>query len=131
MNKATNFGTNSSDVDFGKVAVLMGGISSEREISILSGKAVHAALCRLGIDAHIFDTKDNPLFQLVDDSFNRAFIALHGRGGEDGEIQGALQSLGIPYTGSGVLGSALTMDKIRSKLMAFNRINDTGLYRDK
>jgi len=117
MTMISNFKGEDSTYDFGKVAVLMGGISAEREISIMSGKAVHAALCGLGIDAHAFDTRDNSLFRLVDESFSRVFIALHGRGGEDGEIQGALQSLGIPYTGSGVLGSALAMDKIRSKLI--------------
>jgi len=101
--------------DYGKVAVLMGGSSAEREVSIESGKAVHAALRRRGIDAHLFDTRDQPIFQMNDQHFDRAFIALHGRGGEDGVIQGALQALGVPYTGSGVLGSALAMDKVRSK----------------
>jgi D-alanine-D-alanine ligase-like ATP-grasp enzyme len=93
--------------DFGKVAVLMGGTSAEREISIETGSAVFDALCRLGVDAHVFDTRDRTLLDLVKEEFNRAFIALHGRGGEDGTIQGALQSMGIPYTGSGILGSAL------------------------
>ena len=104
-------------MDFGKVAVLMGGNSAEREISLETGRAVHAALCRKGVNAHAVDTKDLLLTALVDDGFDRAFIALHGRGGEDGVIQGALQSLGISYTGSGVLGSALAMDKVRSKLV--------------
>ena len=117
MNKVNNFSSKSSAFDFGKVAVLMGGISAEREISIQTGNAVHAALCRRGIDAHFVDTHDYSLFRLVDESFDRVFIALHGRGGEDGEIQGTLQSFGIPYTGSGILGSALAMDKVRSKLI--------------
>jgi D-alanine-D-alanine ligase len=103
--------------DFGKVAVLMGGTSAEREISIETGSAVFDALCRLGVDAHVFDTRDRTLLDLVKEEFNRAFIALHGRGGEDGTIQGALQSMGIPYTGSGILGSALAIDKVRSKLI--------------
>ena len=102
-------------IDYGKVAVLMGGNSAEREISIETGSAVYEALSRLGIDAHIFDPKYQTLLELVEGGFNHAFIALHGRGGEDGAIQGALQSLGIPYTGTGVLGSALAMDKVRSK----------------
>lgn len=103
--------------DFGKVAVMMGGWSAEREVSLQTGKAVHAALVRRGVNAHLFDTKERSLFQLVEENYDRAFIALHGRGGEDGVIQGALEAIGIPYTGSGVLGSALAMDKIRSKLI--------------
>ncbi|MGK0297295.1 MAG: D-alanine-D-alanine ligase [Gammaproteobacteria bacterium] len=103
--------------DFGKVAVLMGGTSAEREISIETGSSVFDALCRIGVDAHVFDTRDRTLLDLVREKFDRAFIALHGRGGEDGTIQGALQSMGIPYTGSGVLGSALAIDKVRSKLI--------------
>jgi D-alanine-D-alanine ligase len=101
--------------DYGKVAVLMGGNSAEREVSLETGKAVHAALRRRGIDAHLIDTRDQSLSRLLDQHFDRAFIALHGRGGEDGVVQGALQALGIPHTGSGVLGSALSMDKVRSK----------------
>lgn len=104
-------------VDFGKVAVLMGGDSAEREISLETGAAVHAALCRKGVNAHAFDTGERPLSFLIEEEFDRAFIALHGRGGEDGVTQGALQSMGIPYTGSGILGSALAMDKVRSKLL--------------
>ena len=100
---------------YGKVAVLYGGMSAEREISIESGSAVHAALTRRGVDAHLLDTKIRPLSLLPQQGFDRAFIALHGRGGEDGAIQGALQSLAVPYTGSGVQGSALAMDKVRSK----------------
>jgi len=102
---------------YGRVVVLMGGNSAEREVSIDTGKAVHAALCRQGVDAHLFDPGVQPLSRLIELDFDRAFIALHGRGGEDGVIQGALQSLGLPYTGSGVMGSALAMDKIRSKLV--------------
>lgn len=101
--------------DFGKVAVLMGGRSAERDISLQSGQAVLDALQRSGIDAYEFDTARQELTQLLSESFDRAFIALHGRGGEDGQIQGALEALGIPYTGSGVLASALGMDKYRSK----------------
>jgi D-alanine-D-alanine ligase len=101
---------------FGKVAVLLGGRSAEREISLLSGRAVLRALQQREIDAEPVDAGDeNFVQQLWDGSFQRAFIALHGRGGEDGVVQGLLESLGIPYTGSGVLGSALSMDKLRVK----------------
>jgi len=102
--------------DFGKVAVLMGGSSAEREISFLSGNAVLAALKKSGVDAHAFDPAERPLWALKEEGFARAFIALHGRGGEDGTLQGALELMGIPYTGSGVLASALGMDKLRTKL---------------
>lgn len=102
---------------FGKVAVLMGGHSSEREISLLSGNAVLAALRRRGIDAHAFDPAERPLEDLKREGYGRAFIALHGRYGEDGIVQGALELLGIPYTGSGVMASALAMDKWRTKLI--------------
>jgi D-alanine-D-alanine ligase len=102
---------------FGKVAVLLGGDSAERDISLETGRAVHAALVAEGIDAHAVDTRDTPLTELLEQRFDRAFIALHGRGGEDGVIQGALEALHIPYTGSGVLGSALAIDKVRSKLV--------------
>ena len=101
--------------DFGKVAVLLGGDSSEREISLLSGNAVLAALIRGGVNAHAFDPKDRPVQDLVREGFDRAWIALHGPGGEDGTMQGALEWLGVPYTGSGVLASALTMDKLKTK----------------
>ena len=100
---------------FGKVAVLMGGRSAEREISLMTGEAVHAALRRRGVDAHEIDPGEDIIQRLVSERFDRAWIALHGRGGEDGAIQGALDTAGIPYTGSGVLGSALCMDKLRSK----------------
>ena len=101
----------------GRVAVLMGGPSAEREISLISGKAVLAALREKGVDAHAFDPKERELFDLKREGFSRAFIALHGRFGEDGTVQGALEVLGIPYTGSGVMGSALAMDKWRTKLV--------------
>ncbi len=104
--------------DFGKVAVLLGGDSSEREISLISGNAVLAALKRRGIDAHAFDPKERPVQSLVEDGFDRAWNILHGPGGEDGAMQGALEWLGIPYTGSGVLASALTMDKLKTKRVA-------------
>lgn len=103
---------------FGRVAVLFGGSSTEREISLLTGNAVLAALKRQGVDAHAFDPKDLPLSKLVDGAYERAWIALHGPGGEDGTLQGALECLGIPYTGSGVLGSAICMDKLRTKRLA-------------
>src|SRR5512143_1752193 len=102
--------------EFGKVAVLLGGPSSEREISFLSGNAVLAALRERGVDAHAFDPKERPLFELEREGFERVFIALHGRFGEDGTVQGALEVMGIPYTGSGVMASALAMDKWRTKL---------------
>jgi D-alanine-D-alanine ligase len=104
-------------MDFGKVAVMMGGKSAEREVSLKSGAAVLAALRSSGIDAHCFDPQDKPLEALHAEGFQRVFIALHGRGGEDGTLQGALDLLAIPYTGSGVLASALAMDKWRSKLV--------------
>ena len=100
---------------FGKVAVLLGGSSAEREVSLKSGTAVHNALVDSGVDAHLFDPASRPLHELLQGNFDRVFIALHGRGGEDGTLQGALEFMGLPYTGSGVLGSALAMDKIRCK----------------
>ncbi len=106
-----------SEFDYGKVAVLLGGSSAERTISLETGAAICEALKQSGVDAYEFDTSENSLIDLKQQNYDRAFIALHGRGGEDGTIQGALQTLGIPYTGSGVLGSALSMDKIRSKLI--------------
>jgi D-alanine-D-alanine ligase len=104
--------------DFGRVAVLLGGTSSEREISLKSGNACLAALVKRGVDAHPFDPKDKPLGELVTRKFDRVFIALHGPGGEDGTLQGALEFLGLPYTGSGVMGSAIGMDKLRTKRLA-------------
>jgi D-alanine-D-alanine ligase len=104
-------------MNFGKVAVLFGGRSAEREVSLKSGAAVLAALQRSGVDAYPFDPAVQNLQALVDEGFDRAFIALHGRYGEDGTVQGALELLEIPYTGSGVMASALGMDKWRSKLV--------------
>ncbi|MFB3101245.1 MAG: D-alanine--D-alanine ligase [Gammaproteobacteria bacterium] len=102
-------------MQFGKVAVMMGGSSAEREISLQSGQAVFEALQRQKVDAHIVDPQENLMTQLATGNFDRVFIALHGRGGEDGLIQGLLETLELPYTGSGVLGSSLAMDKCRSK----------------
>jgi D-alanine-D-alanine ligase len=104
-----------SQQSFGKVAVLFGGRSGEREVSLKSGSAVLAALQRQGVDAHAFDPASQDLSALK--AFDRAFIALHGRYGEDGTIQGALELMDIPYTGSGVMASALGMDKWRTKLL--------------
>jgi len=101
--------------DFGKVAVLMGGLSAEREVSLNSGQAVLAALGRNNIDAHGIDVDTNIVETLIAGEFDRVFNILHGRGGEDGVMQGVLENLGLPYTGSGVLGSALSMDKLRTK----------------
>jgi D-alanine-D-alanine ligase len=101
---------------YGKVAVLMGGRSAERAISLKSGMAVLQALQSAGVDAHALDAADVSFARaLVDDGYARVFIALHGRGGEDGVVQGLLEVLGLPYTGSGVLASALAMDKLRTK----------------
>lgn len=106
---------NFTPATLGKVAVLFGGRSAERAVSLKSGVAVLAALQRSGVDAHAFDPAEQSLEQLVTQGFDRVFIALHGRYGEDGTVQGALELLGIPYTGSGVLASAIGMDKWRSK----------------
>ena len=100
-----------------KVAVLLGGTSAERDVSLMSGAAVLAGLKEAGIDAHGVDTRDFPVMRLKEEGFEKAFIALHGRGGEDGTLQGVLDFLQIPYTGSGVMASAITMDKWRSKLL--------------
>ena len=100
---------------FGKVGVLYGGRSAEREVSIMSGTGVHAALCGQGVNAHLFDTGSGSLTDLAAQQFDRLFIALHGRYGEDGTLQGALELLGIPYTGSGPMASSLAMDKIMTK----------------
>ena len=99
----------------GKVAVLMGGSSAEREISLMSGSGVLAALKSLGIDAHAFDPAERDLSELKRDGFTRCFIALHGRHGEDGTVQGALELLRIPYTGSGVMASSIAIDKVMTK----------------
>lgn len=100
---------------FGKVAVLLGGKSSEREISLLTGEAVHQALLRKGVNAHRLDPASDFPGALLRGGFDRVWIALHGRGGEDGTMQGLLTCLGLPFTGSGVLGSAIAMDKLRTK----------------
>jgi len=114
---------------FGKVAVLLGGRSAEREISLMSGNAVLKALRAKGVDAHPFDPAQRDLFDLRREGFARCFIALHGRGGEDGTVQGALEVLGMPYTGSGVLGSAVAMDKWRTKMIWLANGLPTPRYR--
>ena len=106
-------GTNYSNL--GKVAVLFGGASAEREVSLMSGTGVLKALQSQGVDAHAFDPAQRPLDDLRREGFDRCFIALHGRHGEDGTVQGALELLGIPYTGSGVMASAISMDKVMTK----------------
>lgn len=100
---------------FGKVAVLMGGNSAEREISLLSGKAVLTALQRMGVDAHGVDVGPDIIEELSDGNYQRVFIMLHGRGGEDGTMQGLLEMMQIPYTGSGVMASSIAMDKLKTK----------------
>lgn len=118
---------------FGKVAVLMGGLSAEREISLKSGTAVLEALQRRGVNAHGIDVGHDVLQQLVSGKYDRVFNMLHGRGGEDGAMQGALETIGLPYTGSGVMASAISMDKLRTKQLwkgmdfptpAFEVLND-------
>ena len=109
--------TSSILTNFGKVGVLMGGRSAEREVSIMSGTGVLHALKSRGIDAHAFDTGERSLAELAAERFDCVFIALHGRYGEDGSLQGALEQLGIPYTGSGVMASAVGMDKITTKIL--------------
>jgi D-alanine-D-alanine ligase len=116
-------------LNFGKVAVLMGGSSAEREISLMSGNGVLKALRAKGIDAHPFDPSQRELFELKREGYARCFIALHGRGGEDGTIQGALEFLGLPYTGSGVMGSAIGMDKWRTKMIWIANGVPTPRYR--
>ena len=103
--------------NLGRVAVMLGGPSAEREVSLKSGSMVLAALLKKGVDAHPFDPRERGLDALIAERFDRVFIALHGRPGEDGTVQGALELLGIPYTGSGVMASALAMDKWRTKLL--------------
>lgn len=102
--------------EFGKVAVMMGGTAAEREISLNSGNAVYQALLANGIDATAIDVTASPIDSLAGQHFDRVFNIIHGRGGEDGVLQAVLQTLGLPYTGSGVLASALAMDKLRTKL---------------
>jgi D-alanine-D-alanine ligase len=104
--------------EFGRVAVIFGGTSTEREVSLKSGAAVLAALQRRGVDACGFDPRDQLLPELLATGTDRVWIALHGPGGEDGTLQGALECLGLPYTGSGVMGSAIGMDKLRTKRLA-------------
>ena len=104
-----------SQFDPGKVAVLMGGASAEREVSLMSGQGVLQALRSLGVDAHAFDPAERDLAELRRDGFARCFIALHGRFGEDGTVQRALEMLGLPYTGSGVMASSIAMDKVMTK----------------
>ena len=105
---------------FGKVGVLFGGRSAEREVSLMSGNGVLKALLSKGIDAHGFDPAQRSLAELAAEKFDRVFIALHGRYGEDGSLQGALEQLGIPYTGSGVMASAIAMDKVMTKRIWIN-----------
>jgi len=102
-------------VNLGKVAVLMGGQSAEREVSLMSGQGVLEALRASGVDAHVFDPAERDLGELKREGFNRCFIALHGRYGEDGTVQGALELMGLPYTGSGVMASSIAMDKTMTK----------------
>lgn len=118
---------------FGKVAVMMGGSSAEREVSLMSGSGVLAALQSKGVDAHAFDPAQKPLSALKEEGFTRVFNILHGPFGEDGTLQGALEALGLPYTGCGVMASAICMDKWRTKLLwkgaglpipAFELLND-------
>ena len=104
-----------SPSSFGKVAVLMGGTSAERDISLMSGQGVLQALRSLSVDAHAFDPATRSLFELKTEGFERCFIALHGRHGEDGSVQGALELLGLPYTGSGIMASAIAIDKVMTK----------------
>jgi D-alanine-D-alanine ligase len=103
----------------GKVAVLMGGDSAEREVSLMSGRGVLAALLAQGVDAHAFDPAERELGALRHEGYARAFVALHGRHGEDGTVQGALELLGVPYTGSGVMASAIALDKVMTKRVWF------------
>ena len=115
MSAVGNVADSASGSRFGKVAVLMGGSSAEREISLMSGNGVLTALLSRDVDAHAFDPAERDLTELKRDGFARCFIALHGRHGEDGTVQGALELLGIPYTGSGVMASAIAMDKVMTK----------------
>ena len=101
----------------GKVAVLLGGDSSEREVSLLSGNEVYQGLLQAGVDAHLYDTQEQSLFDLKKQGFERVFIVLHGGAGEDGRVQAVLETMGLPYTGCGMLASGLGMDKLRSKMI--------------
>ncbi|MBY0409572.1 MAG: D-alanine--D-alanine ligase, partial [Burkholderiaceae bacterium] len=111
----SSFDLNIDVKSLGKVAVLMGGDSAEREVSLMSGSGVLQALRARGVDAHAFDPAQHPLSDLKRDGYARCFVALHGRHGEDGTVQGALELLRIPYTGSGVMASAIAMDKVMTK----------------
>lgn len=113
---------------FGKVGVLYGGRSAEREVSLMSGAGVHAALLGAGVDAHLFDTGKRSLAELAAEAYDRVFIALHGRWGEDGTIQGALELMGIPYTGSSPAACALAMDKIMTKRVWLHENLPTPMY---
>jgi D-alanine-D-alanine ligase len=113
----------------GKVAVLMGGSSAERDISLLSGQGVLTALQSRGVDAHAFDPQQRSLWELKDQGFSRCFITLHGRHGEDGTVQGALELLGIPYTGSGVMASSIAVDKVMTKRIWLAQSLATPAYR--
>ena len=106
---------NAKPMNMGKVAVLMGGRSAEREVSLMSGQGVLKALLAAGVDAHAFDPAERELSELKKEGFQRCFIALHGRFGEDGTVQGALELMGIPYTGPGVMASSIAMDKVMTK----------------
>ena len=114
---------------FGKVAVLMGGSSAERDISLMSGQGVVAALQSQGVDAHAFDPQQQSLWALREQGFARCFIALHGRHGEDGTVQGALELMGIPYTGSGVMASSIAVDKVMTKRIWLAQGLQTPAYR--
>lgn len=111
-----------------KVAVLMGGTSAERDVSLMSGSAVLAGLREAGVNAHPIDTRDVSVLTLKEQGFDAAFIALHGRGGEDGTLQAVLEFLQLPYTGSGVMASAITMDKLRTKLLWQGRGLPSGRF---
>lgn len=115
--------------NFGKVAVLMGGQSAEREVSLMSGGGVLKALRSRGVDAHAFDPAERDLAELKKEGFERCFIALHGRFGEDGTVQGALELLGIPYTGSGVMASSMAIDKVMTKRVMISEGLPTPQYR--
>ncbi len=117
INKNTNNNTNKNKKEFGKVAVLLGGRSPERAISLQTGEEILSALLRQGVDAHPIDPDESLTQKLLEGKFDRVYIALHGKEGEDGVIQGVIQMLGLPFTGSGVAASALAMDKAKAKLV--------------
>lgn len=123
-----NMKMNDQRFNFGKVAVLMGGRSAEREISLMSGQGVLQALRSQGIDAHAFDPAERDISELKKDGFARCFITLHGRFGEDGTVQGALELLGIPYTGSGVMASSMAIDKVMTKRVLLSESLPTPRY---